>query len=1331
VHAHLYARGLTADRAAALIADQLVTAGVLEPQVEPRNASELVGQVQRSVEAGHVAPVVLVDGLDEARGEAFSIAEDLLARLAAYAVIVVSTREMPRGDEQPSLLGVLAPGGAGLDLDDPAGQDRTRADLAGYIAARLAARDPRMDAEAVAGYLTREASMTADRPFLLARLVTDQLRVSPVDTSVAGWQDQVSVSIEAAFDADLAAVDPPPHRQTGPQPDGAGLARFLLSALTWAYGRGFPEEEWLAAANALSPDAEFDRDDVLWLLSQLGRYILQDGEAGVAVYRVAHQSLAEYLRPLFRVRPDRLFDTEALRVTESLAAHYRALLAGGVDVTDPEYLWRYLWRHVADSGLAGLAILRELALTNRSLELDVAMAALQIAGRLREWGLRQEAVAPTEEAVRIYRDLAADNPAFLPNLATAQNNLGVRYSDVGRRHDALAPAEEAVRLDRDLAADNPAFLPDLATALTNLSTSYSEVGRRHDALAPAEEAVQLHRDLAADNPAFLPDLAGDLSNLAGGYRDLGRRQDTVTLIEEAVQIYRDLARDNPAFLPDLAMALNNLGTGYGGVGRRQDALAPAEEAVQLRRDLAADNPAFLPDLASALNNLAVRYGEVGRRHDALAPAEEAAQLRRDLAADNPAFLPSLAMALNNLGNRYSEVGRRHDALAPAEEAVQLYRDLAADNPAFLPDLAMALNNLGIRYSELGRRHDALAPAEEAVQLRRDLAADNPAFLPNLASALNNLANRYGELGRRQDALAPAEEAVQLYRDLAADNPAFLPDLAMALNNLASRYGEVGRRQDALAPAEEAVQLYRDLARDNPAFLPDLASALNNLGTSYGEVGRRHDALAPADEAVQLYRDLAADNPAFLPDLASALNNLGIRYGELGRRHDALAPAEEAVQLYRDLAADNPAFLPDLAVALNNLGTSYSEVGRRHDALAPAEEAVQLHRDLAADNPAFLPDLASALNNLANRYSEAGSPERAEAAWQEALSGISPDGASVLLTYRAAAADAGDSEAAGWLAAALRHAADDRGLTAAIHEQARRHWTAAPAAFSAAWEHQAGQSAPAWLTVNADLLQAAKEWIATDTYTEERDFLASHPELLDSGADDALGEALLTVGNDAAQRYAALREAARAEGVEAAYRPLLLTILAHEFTQADPDTQAALLASRRDDLLSATVRGTINSLAEGDNVQAVCAQALLELAAFGEHEPVLDALKAPARFASLLHDLACRPDPAALGPAATVALTAATTEGQAGTGLFYLAVATAYKSSPDDAAEMLTQARRLDPSQATAWISELAAIGQHHPAVLPLITPLTQPIEPADPEPSGPADGAEGSGDDAD
>src|SRR5262249_4303266 len=158
--------------------------------------------------------------------------------------------------------------------------------------------------------------------------------------------------------------------------------------------------------------------------------------------------------------------------------------------------------------------------------------------------------------------------------------------------------------------------------------------------------------------------------------------------------------------------------------------------------------------------------------------------------------------------------------------------------------------------------------------------------------------------------------------------------------------------------------------------------------------------------------------------------------------------------------------------------------------------------------------------------------------------------------------------------------------------------------------------------------------------------------------------------------------------------------------------------------------TISSLADGDNAGAHRAQALLELAALREHEPVLEALKTRASFAALLHDLASRSTPAALGPAATAALTGASTAEQAAAALFYLAVAAARADDPGPAAETLAEARRLDPGQATAWIGELASIGQHHPAVLPLIALLTQPLEPAGPEPFRPAEDADGTDDDA-
>ena len=212
VDAHVHARGLTADRAADLIAGQLVRAGVLTTQNARRNAAELVGQAQRVVQDGAEPPVVVIDGLDEARSEAFAIIEELILRLARYAVVIVSTRELRRSQTDPSLLDLLTVGAAVLDLDATASIERGRADLRAYVTARLAAVDARMNPDAVADHLAEQIAAPGNGQFLLARLVTDQLRATPVDTALSGWQEKISYSIGNAFDTDLAVAAPQPPR---------------------------------------------------------------------------------------------------------------------------------------------------------------------------------------------------------------------------------------------------------------------------------------------------------------------------------------------------------------------------------------------------------------------------------------------------------------------------------------------------------------------------------------------------------------------------------------------------------------------------------------------------------------------------------------------------------------------------------------------------------------------------------------------------------------------------------------------------------------------------------------------------------------------------------------------------------------------------------------------------------------------------------------------------------------------------------------------------------------------------------------------------------------
>ena len=514
--------------------------------------------------------MIVVDGLDEAGVEAWPAAEEVLRPLSRAAVVLVGTRELAAPEGGDSLVTRLQPDAAQVvhlleEVDDPA-------DVHDYVVRRLQEVDaPAMGAGQVAAAVLALPGGQEEEEgrFLLARVITAQLRTSPVDTGRPGWQQQLSTSVEEAFDRDLDGL---PARIRGE--DRLAAAGFdLLAGLAWAQGGGLPDDIWPVVATAISArGTRYARDDAFWALAAAGRYIVEAGEAGHAVYRLSHQRLGQHLRS--RTRDNGVQDAE-LRIATALVGAYQEMLTAGVSPAGHAYLWRYTWRHCADAGTAGIAVLQRLVRLDRAAFLpDLALASRYLASRQVEAGKPFEAIGPAEDAVTAYRELAAANPAYLPDLADGLSNLGIRYSEVGRRADAVAPAEEAVALRRDQAAANPAYLPDLAAALNNLGIRYSEVGRRADAVAPAEEAVTLYRDQAAANPAYLPDLAAALTNLGIRYSEVGRRADAVPPTEEAVTLYRELAAANPAYLPDLASALNNLGIRYSEVGRRADAVPP-------------------------------------------------------------------------------------------------------------------------------------------------------------------------------------------------------------------------------------------------------------------------------------------------------------------------------------------------------------------------------------------------------------------------------------------------------------------------------------------------------------------------------------------------------------------------------------------------------------------------------------------------------------------------------------------------------------------------------------------------------------------------------------
>ncbi len=429
---------------------------------------------------------------------------------------------------------------------------------------------------------------------------------------------------------------------------------------------------------------------------------------------------------------------------------------------------------------------------------------------------------------------------------------------------------------------------------------------------------------------------------------------------------------------------------------------------------------------------------------------------------------------------------------------------------------------------------------------------------------------------------------------------------------------------------------------------------------------------------------------------------------MGRRAEAVAPTEEAVTYDRALAEENPAYLPNLAAALNNLGICYSEVERPGEAVAPTEEAVAYYRALA-ENPAYLPDLATALNNLSEYLEVSNGRDAADVMWRDALAAAGEQTRPSLLLYRALYAQLGDPRTAAWLHAVTQE--QDRSLVDAAHSAARRHWAANPEPWGQAWIDIDHSPLPPWLTLDPEMFDAASGWITTASYEDEYDYLTAHPELLDDTFEVAVNEALLQVSEDDASRYTELRTMAQSDGIEAAYRPLLLAVLAEEFTFSGPQEQQRLLTDRRTDLLDDLSSAHLNQLAQDvqDNGKPAVALALLHLARTKSDDflgEVFAALDNAGTFVDLLHTVAREPDATIVRSLAVVALHAAQTDEEAADAAFHLAIAAAIDED-DTAPSLLRQALQQAPDNRNTWISRLAELGATHPAVLTLIPILTE------------------------
>ena len=349
VHAHVHALRYTAERLVAAIDEQLVRGGFLVPDANGRrNRGELLGAIQRSPRR----PVIAIDGLNESGAESWRMAEDVLRLLSEVALVLVDAESASA--EGPLSLIQAVGAKVVVDLDDPALHDETERDLRRYVEKRLAnAAGPSMDVAKVASMMLELSGAQNAGAFLLAQVITTQLRGVPVDTSRRTWEKALASSIEQRVERFVGDA-PPLNRNELSLPQAA---RELLEALAWAKGPGMPDDIWPLAATALSATkTTYERSDVFWLLGRTERYVLEDGQGGRAVYRLVHQWLLEQLRPESAGTSNEplTIDAPAVRLARALVDYYLELLRAGQAPQTHAYLWRYTWQHCADAGELGI-----------------------------------------------------------------------------------------------------------------------------------------------------------------------------------------------------------------------------------------------------------------------------------------------------------------------------------------------------------------------------------------------------------------------------------------------------------------------------------------------------------------------------------------------------------------------------------------------------------------------------------------------------------------------------------------------------------------------------------------------------------------------------------------------------------------------------------------------------------------------------------------------------------------------------------------------------------------------------------------------------------------
>jgi hypothetical protein len=1088
---------------------------------------------------------IIVDGLDEVGpyADIQRFAAEFIAPISREALVIVSSRSITSAERASAdMTALFGPLTLLIDLGDDPNSER---DLHEYVERRLTGVDNAMDPKRVAdAFIGRQEKGIDDAgTFLLARLVTSQLRSTPVDTSLAIIE--LASTVDEALEADLRStiltIDDKPHPTA---------ARELLGALSFAHGSGFTVDIWSIAAAAASPSkTAYKRDDVFELLAALGRHVVTEEAGGVAVYRMAHRALRDCLRT------SATSGTE-MRVFDALTAEYIRLLERGDAASETGYLWSQYWRHAVEAGDHGIEVLRDFVARDRGFVIDLGLA-LSSGSTKMEDGDIAGASSQLEEAAEIFRELGESD-----RLRWVLVNLTGLYA-IQLQNSKLQSAVREITLSFR-GEDDMQGRVTVALALTSAALAQRLRGKPDAALRLADEALTLLGYTSAES---MLEESGESENafVAG----LALQQKAMSLLQFDATAASSVAKDSlrlvdsavdssdSLILPDILSVVCITAVAAGDTDTADAALArlTAWDAT----DSISSSLVAIP-LASALL-LQARRSMQTKPEETTAESLLATIHRVDELVQP--FVETLPSAL--IFRAEAWISAIETRLVNVEEANDLVEDLDRQ-------LRERVDDLGIAPEMLGRLYTAIALTKTDIAERQAAAEEATLWFDQVETptSIGTFCNAYSVALTVFPAASPVHinarrsliRSANLWRRLT-------PGGETALLGLRSdevwALAQDGRTYEAGALAAVASAEAGELDQRDPGVALQLAALCINASvlSLYGRdlAAARRELL----RSIKLLRNRDEDDVT-RRIRATAYINLAAVANQRGRPNRAFAYLETARPLLTDAE-------PDLMVRLLlNEARATEELGDSVTAARLSQTAIdQLMQDLDS-NPTLLVVLGEALN-------QAG-----DAAWREAelLLKDGPMWPDVRLLRQPIGSTPADT--ARYLARLLGDA-QSRLEETGVKQVVRLRRRDAPQEFDEGWTAATGEH-PSWLEFDPAHFERVIAWLNTASWRQSREFLRDHPSLqtavtgqmldeLDThdatpaqeGSADPSGDSDSDTGSDTSiSIHQQLLADSMSIGVDDAYAPMVGFEVVNEWIQSNfsSETYEAVRADLRND-----------------------------------------------------------------------------------------------------------------------------------------------------------------------